>query len=49
MYNWKACDYSQPLPDENGHVDDIVCLLNKAVMCGDGDCPLNKLDQEESE
>jgi len=57
LQNWltgryKTCGYGQPMLDENGHYDDVMCAYDKHSgkyrgQCGCITCPIDMYDSNE--
>ncbi len=44
---YKTCGHAHPYYDQEGHYDEVACDLVKEYCCGDGICPLDKIDEVE--
>ncbi len=44
---YKTCGHAHPYYDQDGHYDEVACDLFKG-MCGDEECPLDRIDNAEA-
>ena len=44
---YKTCGHGHPYYNQEGEFDEVTCDLIKEYFCGEGICPLDKIDEAE--